>query len=398
MERTLSLHRLKTTHINCGLWKGKGFSMENLREILEQAAIEDASDIFLIAGLPVTVKEAGRQKRVGSTPLMPNVIGDLIAEAYRMAGRDREKLDRGEDDDFSLSLPRRMDGEKTFAGGRFRINVFHQRGSLAAVIRVIHFELPDPVALGIPREILALADAGEEDVSGNYGSGLILLAGATGTGKSTTLACMVDYINMAHDCHIITLEDPIEYIHRHKKAIVSQREIFIDTPGYPEALRSALRESPDVILLGEMRDYETISAAMTAAEAGVLVLSTVHTNSAADTISRIIDVFPDKANARIQLALTLRAVVCQQLVPSAEKEDCRIPAFEIMKATEAVQNLIRENKLNQLTSVMQSGAADGMRTMDGSLLEMYKQGKISKAAALKYRIHYGYEYMEKRLG
>ena len=372
--------------------------MENLREILEQAANGNASDIFLIAGLPITVKEAGRQKRVGTAPLMPNAIGDLIAEAYQITGRNREKLDSGKDDDFSLSLPGRTDGEKKFAGGRFRINVFHQRGSLAAVIRVIHFELPDPVALGIPEDILSLADTGGEDVIGNYGSGLVLITGAAGTGKSTTLACMVDHINKARDCHIITMEDPIEYIHRHKKAIVTQREISIDTPGYPEALRSALRESPDVILLGEMRDYETISAALTAAEAGVLVLSTLHTSSAADTIGRIIDVFPDKANARIQLALALKAVVCQQLVPSAEIENHRIPVFEVMKATDAVQNLIRENKLNQLTAVMQSGSADGMRTMDGSLLEMYQQGRISKATALKYRIHYGYEYMEKRLG
>lgn len=372
--------------------------MENMREILEQAASGDASDIFLIAGLPITVKEGGRQRRTGSEPLMPNIIEGLIAEAYQIAGRDRIRLSRGEDDDFSLSLSGRTVGEMRFAGGRFRMNVFRQRGSLAAVIRVIRFELPDPVKLGIPEEILSLSDVGEEDVAGNCGSGLVLVAGAAGAGKSTTLACMVDHINKAHGCHIITMEDPIEYIHRHKKAIVTQREISIDTPGYPEALRSALRESPDVILLGEMRDYETISAALTAAEAGVLVLSTLHTNSAADTISRIVDVFPDKASARIQLALALKAVICQQLVPSAEKDGQRIPAFEVMKATDAVQNLIRENKLNQLTAVMQSGAADGMRTMDGSLLEMYQQGKITRETALKYRIHYGHEYMEKRLG
>ncbi len=368
--------------------------MDNLQEILEQAANREASDIFLIAGLPVTMKEAGRQRRAGSGPMMPKMIEELIAQAYQIAGRDRIKLERGEDDDFSLSLPGRAMGGNRFAGGRFRMNIFRQRGTLAAVIRVIQFGLPDPVKLAIPKGILSLADA---DAEGS-GSGLVLVAGAAGTGKSTTLACMVDRINQTRSCHIITLEDPIEYIHRHKEAIVTQREISIDTPGYPEALRSALRESPDVILLGEMRDYETISAALTAAEAGVLVLSTLHTNSAADTISRIVDVFPDKANARIQLALALKAVVCQQLVPSATEDGHRIPVFEVMKATEAVQNLIRENKINQLTAVMQSGAALGMRTMDGSLLELYKQGKISRATALKYRLHYGYEYMEKRLG
>lgn len=373
--------------------------MENLKEILEQAANGEASDIFLIPGLPVTLKEAGRQRRIGSKPLLPKMAGELISQAYQIAGREMVKPNRWEDDDFSLSLSGWTEGEKFFAGGRFRVNVFHQRGSLAAVIRIIRFELPDPAELGIPEDVLELADMGEADAGdGCYDGGMVLVAGASGSGKSTTLACMVDHINKIRECHIITMEDPIEYIHRHKKAIVTQREISIDTPGYPAALRSALRESPDVILVGEMRDYETISAALTAAETGVLVISTIHATSAADTISRIIDVFPDKANARIQLALALKAVICQQLVPSADDNSQRIPVFEIMKATAAVQNLIRENKENQLTAVMQSGMAEGMRIMDGSLLELYKQGRITRAAALKYRTHYGYEYMEKRLG
>ena len=372
----------------------KGEDMETLQEIMEHSANAGASDIFLVAGLPITVKDGGAQKRIGNAPLMPETIEKLVAEAYRLSGRERIKLERGEDDDFSISMPRRTEGEKRFDGGRFRVNVFRQRGTYAAVIRIIRFGLPDPAQLGIPEDVLSLADT---DARGG-GNGLVLVAGAAGTGKTTTLACMIDRINSTRDCHIITMEDPIEYIHRHKRAIVTQREISIDTPGYPAALRSALRESPDVILLGEMRDYETISAALTAAEAGVLVLSTLHTNGAAETVSRIADAFPDKANARIQLALALKAVVCQQLVPSEAEGSPRIPAFEIMKATEAVQNLIRENKANQLTTVMQASQAEGMRTMDGSLIELYKQGKISKATALKYRLHYGYEYMEKRLG
>lgn len=362
-------------------------------EILEQAVRdEDVSDIFLVAGLPVTMKRNGRQKRIGDKMMMPDVIGRLVDEIYREAHRDRTRLDRGEDDDFSLSMSRRETEQGTFPGGRFRVNVFRQRGSLAAVIRVIRFELPDPVRLGIPEDVLSLADTG---------GGLVLVTGAAGTGKSTTLACMIDRINSTRDCHIITMEDPIEYIHRHRSAIVTQREISIDTPGYLDALRSALRESPDVIFLGEMRDYDTMYSALIAAETGVLVFSTLHTSGAADTISRIVDVFPDKEQARVQLAQVLKAVVCQQLVPSTEEDDngnqIRIPVFEILKVTDAVQNIIRENKVNQLDSVMQSGMSEGMCTMDGSLLKLYGQGRITKSTALKFRTHYGYEYMEKRL-
>ena len=365
----------------------------SIYEILEQAVQdEDVSDIFLVAGLPVTMKRNGRQKRMGGRMMMPDVIGQLVDQIYREARRDRGRLERGEDDDFSLSMPRRTTENGIFPGGRFRINVFRQRGSLAAVIRVIRFELPDPVRLGIPEEVLSLADTG---------GGLVLVTGAAGTGKSTTLACMIDRTNSMRDCHIITMEDPIEYIHRHKKAIVTQREISIDTPGYLDALRSALRESPDVIFLGEMRDYDTITSALIAAETGVLVFSTLHTSGAADTISRIVDVFPDKEQARVQLAQVLKSVVCQQLVPSTEEDDngnqIRIPVFEILKVTDAVQNMIRENKVNQLDSVMQSGMSEGMCTMDGSLLKLYEQKKITKPTALKFRTHYGYEYMEKRL-
>ncbi|HBA50295.1 MAG TPA: type IV pili twitching motility protein PilT [Lachnospiraceae bacterium] len=372
-----------------------------LQEILEQAVRdEDVSDVFLVAGLPVTMKRNGRQMRVNEHMLMPRDIDALVEEIYTEGRRAKTRLERGEDDDFSLSISRRVDGNGTFPGGRFRVNVFRQRGSMAAVIRVIRFELPDPGKLGISEEVLSLAD--DNGSRSNRNGGLVLITGAAGTGKSTTLACMIDRINSVRDCHIITMEDPIEYIHRHKKAIVTQREISIDTPGYLEALRSALRESPDVILLGEMRDYDTISAALIAAETGVLVFSTLHTNSAADTINRIVDVFPDKEQARTQLAQVLKAVVCQQLVPSVTEDGdgglIRIPVYEILKATDAVQNMIRENKVNQLNSAMQSGAGEGMCTMDGNLIGLCQEGKITKSTALKYRTHYGYEYMEKRLG
>ena len=368
-----------------------------LQEILEQAVRdEDVSDIFLVAGLPVTMKRNGVQTRLDMPALMPKDIGELIGEIYEEGRRTRTRLETGEDDDFSLSMSRR----DNFPGGRFRVNVFRQRGSLAAVIRVIRFELPNPEKLGIPDDILALTD--DSEGRNNRNGGLVLVTGAAGTGKTTTLACMVDRINSSRDCHIITMEDPIEYIHRHKRAIVTQREISIDTPGYLSALRSALRESPDVILLGEMRDYDTISAALIAAETGVLVFSTLHTNSAADTINRIVDVFPEKEQARTQLAQVLKAVVCQQLVPSTAKDEdgnlIRIPVFEVLKSTDAIQNMIRENKVNQLNAAMQAGVNQGMCTMDGNLLRLCQEGKITKSTALKYRTHYGYEYMEKRLG
>ena len=368
-----------------------------LQEILEQAVRdEDVSDIFLVAGLPVTMKRNGVQTRLDMPALMPKDIGELIGEIYEEGRRTRTRLETGEDDDFSLSMSRR----DNFPGGRFRVNVFRQRGSLAAVIRVIRFELPNPEKLGIPEDILALTD--DSEGRSNRNGGLVLVTGAAGTGKTTTLACMVDRINSSRDCHIITMEDPIEYIHRHKRAIVTQREISIDTPGYLSALRSALRESPDVILLGEMRDYDTISAALIAAETGVLVFSTLHTNSAADTINRIVDVFPEKEQARTQLAQVLKAVVCQQLVPSTTKDEdgnlIRIPVFEVLKSTDAIQNMIRENKVNQLNAAMQAGVNQGMCTMDGNLLRLCQEGKITKSTALKYRTHYGYEYMEKRLG
>ena len=293
----------------------------SIQEILKQAIEAAAADIFLVAGLPVTFKCEGHQERMPDGVLFPDSIGGLVDEIYTLSGRDRGNLEKGLDDDFSFALPQM---------GRFRVNVFRQRGSLAAVVRVIKFGLPDPEKLGIPENVLSLAD---------YKKGLVLITGSAGTGKSTTLACMIDRINRNRDCHIITMEDPIEYIHRHDKSIVTQREISIDTPGYLESLRSALRESPDVILLGEMRDYDTISAAITAAETGVLLLSTLHTSSAANTITRILDVFPadQQKQVKIQLAQILKGVVCQQLVPSVDGS--RIPVFEIMKTTTAIQNM-----------------------------------------------------------
>ena len=356
----------------------RGEEIMTIQEILQKAIALDAADIFLIAGLPVTFKCGGRQERMPERFLRPDDITALVDSIYELSRRGRGNLERGVDDDFSFAVPQL---------GRFRVNVFRQRGSLAAVIRVIRFGLPDPAKLGIPESVLSLADNKK---------GLVLITGSAGTGKSTTLACMIDRINRSRDCHIITMEDPIEYIHRHDKAIVTQREISIDTPGYLESLRSALRESPDVILLGEMRDYDTISAALTAAETGVLLLSTLHTSSAANTINRILDVFPanQQKQVKIQLAQILKGVVCQQLVPSVDGG--QLPVFEIMKSTVAISNMIREDKLHQLESAMQAGSADGMCTMDGSLLKLWREGKITKDTALLSCVNY--ENMVKRLG
>ncbi|MBR3147269.1 MAG: PilT/PilU family type 4a pilus ATPase [Eubacterium sp.] len=349
-----------------------------LGEILKTATMCGASDIFIIAGLPVTYKVKGAQQRSQDGIMKPGTIQPLIDEIYTAARRSKDAFEKGTDDDFSFSVPDL---------GRFRVNIFRQRGSVAAVIRVIRFGIPDPEALGIPENVLSLAD---------NRNGLVLVTGATGSGKSTTLACMIDRINRTRETHIITMEDPIEYIHQHNRSIVSQREVFIDTPGYMESLRSALRESPDVILLGEMRDYDTVSSAITAAETGVLLFSTLHTHSAADTVSRIVDVFPanQQAQVRSQLSQLIKGVVCQQLVPTLDGQLTAV--FEVMKQTPAIQNMIREGKLHQLDSAMQAARADGMMTMDESLLDLYNSHAISKETLLGSCNNY--EFMVKRVG
>ena len=337
-----------------------------------------AATLNIIAGIPITYKIKGVQDRDDSGIMKPDAINAVIDEIYEAAKREKTNLDNAFDDDFSFSV-RDL--------GRFRVNIFRQRGSLAAVIRVIRFGIPDPEALGIPESVLSLAD---------NRTGLVLVTGAAGSGKSTTLACMIDRINRTREAHIITMEDPIEYLHSHNRSIVSQREIFIDTPGYLESLRSALRESPDVILLGEMRDFDTISSAITAAETGVLLFSTLHTSSADNTINRIVDVFPanQQVQVRSQLAQLIKGVVCQQLVTSVD--GTLIPVFEVMKSSPAIHNMIREGKLHQLESAMQAASADGMVTMDTSLFDLYQKGRITKDTLLTSCNNY--EFMVKKVG
>lgn len=281
------------------------------------------------------------------------------------------------DDDFSVTVPKLS---------RFRISIYKQRGSLAAVIRIIPFGIPDYKSLQIPESVMAVAEKTK---------GLVLVTGPAGGGKSTTLACVIDRINQTREGHIITLEEPIEYLHRNARCAVSQREIGLDTESYLSGLRASLRQAPDVILLGEMRDYETIRTAMTAAETGHLVIATLHTVGAANTIDRIIDVFPanQQQQIRVQLAMVLQTVISQQLVPL--EGGGLAPVFEIMHLNSAVRNMVRESKIHQLDALIASSGGEGMVTMDNSLLDLVKQKRISKETAVKFAANT--ELMEKRM-
>lgn len=339
----------------------------HIQEILKQAIAEQASDVFIVAGLPVSFRKNGVISQLNDQRLLPNDTEELLMEIYFQASnRDMDHLHVDGDDDFSFAIP---------GLSRFRVSAYKQRGALSAVIRIITFELPHIEELGIPDYVMHLADNGK---------GMVLVTGPAGSGKSTTLACMIDQINRTQQKHIITLEDPLEFLHRHNKSIVSQREINVDTDNYVTALRAALRQSPDVILLGEMRDYETINVAMTAAETGHLLLSTLHTIGAANTIDRIIDVFPANQQRQIavQLSMVLNAVVSQQLVPTVDGRV--VPALEIMTVTPAIRNMIRDNKVHQIDGLLYSSMKEDMLSMDASLLHLYKQGTITSETALKY--------------
>lgn len=342
-----------------------------LQEVLKAMVEDRASDIFIIPGLPITYRVNGIHERGAGAALRPADTQEIVSQVYTLADRPIRLFteSNNHDDDFSFALP---------GVGRFRVNVFRQRGSFAAVIRIIPFELPTPERFHIPPEVMRLAQLNK---------GLILATGPAGSGKSSTLACIVDEVNSARRGHIITMEDPIEFVHTHKNCIVTQREIPTDVATYAEAMRSAMREAPDVLLLGEMVDAETISAAMTAAEMAQLLFSTLHTTGATNTIDRIIDAFPanQQHQIRMQLSMVLQAVVSQQLVPMIDGGV--VPAFEIMIATPAIRNLIREGKTHQIDSVIASSGAEGMKTMDQSLFELAQQGVITKDVAMRYAVH-----------
>lgn len=346
----------------------RGGSMAKIIEIMQEAIALEASDLFIVAGRPISIKVGGVIRNYSEERLTDKDCRELIEEIYEIADeRDLKLVSHGGDDDFSFAIK---------GISRFRVNAYKQRGSLAAVVRIISFELPNISKLGIPQNVMDLV---------RFNQGLVLVTGPAGCGKSTTLACMIDRINEEKDDHIITLEDPLEYLHRHKRSIVSQREINTDSESFIVALRSALRQSPDVILIGELRDHETIEIAMTSAETGHLILSSLHTVGASTTIDRIVDSFPPNQQKQItlQLSMVLQAIVSQRLVPT--KDGKMVVAFEVMTVTPAIRNMIREGKVHQIDNAIGAASADtGMISMDRSLLELYKKGVIEKSVAIEY--------------
>jgi twitching motility protein PilT len=334
-------------------------------ELLGKLLERHGSDLHLTAGAPPTVRVHGDLERLEEyPPLSPRALQGMVYAI--LPQKLRERFEQDLELDMSYSLPGRA---------RFRVNVFMQRDALGAVFRVIPFEIKTIDDLGLPPVVAELA---------RYQRGFVVVTGPTGSGKSTTLASMVDVVNTERAGHIMTVEDPIEFLHKHKSCIVNQREIGADTHGFGEALKHVLRQDPDVILVGEMRDLETIGTAITAAETGHLVFATLHTQDAPQTIDRIIDVFPphQQQQVRVQLSTTLQGVVTQQLIPTTDGGG-RVAAIEVMVTTPAIRNLIREGKVHQIYSAMQAGGRFGMQTMDMSLAAHVKAGRISQQMAFE---------------
>lgn len=339
--------------------------MESIANMLMKAKEAGASDLHITVGIPPKMRVNGKLITMDYPKILPadslEVCLEIMNEKQRMIFEERGEYD------MSFSIPNL---------GRYRVNAYKQRGSVALALRLVGTQVPPAEELGVPESVIDLYQKKR---------GLVLVTGPTGSGKSTTLAAIIDKINNNREAHVITLEDPIEYLHQHKLAMVNQREVGLDTMTYANALRAALREDPDVILVGEMRDYETISVAITAAETGHLVLSTLHTIGAASTVDRIIDVFPphQQQQIRVQFANVLEAVISQQLIPTMDGKG-RVAAFEVMHANHAVRNLIREGKSHQLLSVMQTNRKVGMITMDEAIMQLYRDGKISADMAIQF--------------
>jgi twitching motility protein PilT len=334
----------------------------HIDDLLKEACERGSSDLHLTVGLPPVVRVDGLLTRLDYKPLSPTDTQRLIYDI--LTNEQVEMFERTKELDFSYGVQ---------GVGRFRVNVYKQRGSVGAALRAIPDRIPTFEQLSLPSIL--------RDLSRKH-SGLILVTGPTGSGKSTTIACMIDTINSERPVHIMTMEDPIEYLHRHKKGMVNQRELRTDTDSFANALRAVLREDPDVILIGEMRDLETIQAALTLAETGHLVFGTLHTRNAPQTIDRVIDVFPphQQEQIRVQLSNTIEAVIAQQLLPRIGGG--RIACVEIMVATAAIRNLIREGKTHQIYSVLETGAQFGMQTMDKALAELCRNGLITSEEAM----------------
>lgn len=339
--------------------------METIEEILKNAKEAGASDVHITVGIPPKMRVNGNLVTMNFPKLLPEdtqKIAEKIMNEKQMAWFD----ELGEYD-MSFSIPNL---------GRYRVNVYRQRGSAAIALRLVGTSIPTAEELGVPESVMELSYKKR---------GLVLVTGPTGSGKSTTLAAIIDRINNKREAHIIMLEDPIEYLHQHKLSIVNQREIGLDSMNYANALRAALREDPDVILVGEMRDYETMSVAITAAETGHLVLSSLHTIGAASTVDRVIDVFPphQQQQIRVQFANVLEAVISQQLIPRVGGMG-RVAAFEVMHSNHAVRNLIREGKSHQLVTIMQTNRKLGMITMDEAIEQLYQTQQIDRENAIQF--------------
>jgi len=331
-------------------------------QLLRQAYERKASDVHITVRSPAMFRIHGEMQPAGGDALTPDETAELARQL--MSAEQYAVFEEKGDFDFSHGIP---------GVSRFRINAYRQKGNVSLTIRLIPQQVPEMESLGLPPIALEFA---------NKPQGLLLVTGPTGSGKSTTLAAIIDYINRTRKAHIITLEDPIEFVHGHKRCIVNQREIGVDTASFGTGLRAALRQDPDVILVGEMRDLETISTAITAAETGHLVFGTLHTADAPQTIDRVIDVFPPVAQQqiRVQLAAVLLGVMAQRLLPTQDGSG-RVAAIEVLVNTPAVANLIRSEKVHQVRSVMQTGKAQGMQTMEMSLRELLQRGTISVTAA-----------------
>ncbi len=334
-----------------------------LSDLLSAAARQGASDLILVAGAPPTLYRQGQWMPLGDAPLSGSRIAEIMLPV--LTDEQRDRLEQQRDLDMGLSLP---------GLARQRVNLHYQRGSLAVAMRAIPSAVPPFESLNLPEHVLSFAE---------FPHGLVLVTGGTGQGKSTTLASMLNHINRTRAAHVITIEDPMEFEFSHDAAVIEQREIGDDSPTFASALRHALRQRPDVILIGEMRDLETISTALTAAETGHLVMASLHTATAAQTIARIIDVFPaaQQAQVRLQLAATIRAIVCQRLVKDV-LNDALLPACEILIGTTAIRRAIRENEAHLIYSMIETGRRLGMNTLEQALVELVRSGCVRAEEAL----------------